>query len=286
MVANDNWLNGYLFANNLNSQHPAPPKDLFSAQSKEYASSRPTYPQALIEFIIGLVKDKQLAWDCATGNGQAAIMLAGHFNKVIASDISARQIENAIKKDNVEYRIFPAENTPLDDNSVDLITVAQALHWFDFDRFYYEAKRVLKLRKKEGNASGCGGVIAAWAYGLHTISPEIDKISYHLYEDILGDKYWPAERKYVEERYETIPFPFDPISSPERLQIHLEWTMPELIKYFRSWSSVQKFIEKNRLDPVNEVRDALEKAWGGKNHINEKKIVVWPLYVKVGTNPE
>lgn len=264
----------------LGSKGSSSAKDLFSAQSKEYASSRPTYPRALFEFIVGLVDEKTLAWDCATGNGQAALVLADYFKEVIASDISARQLENAQQKSNIKYQIFSAENTPLKDNSVDLITIAQALHWFDFDRFYSEARRVLRKRK-DGKIGEGGGIIAAWAYGLHTISPEVDKVTHQLYEDVLGDKYWPPERKYVEERYETIPFPFEQIPAPE-FQIQLSWNLSELVNYYRSWSSVQKFIEKNKYDPISEVSSSLEYGWGGKNKVDVKRKVVWPLYVKIG----
>ena len=269
------------FTDILGSQEPSPAKDLFSAQSKEYAGSRPTYPRALFEFIVGLVDEKNLAWDCATGNGQAALVLADYFKQVIASDISARQLENARQERNIKYQIFRAEDTPLKDNSVDLITIAQALHWFDFDRFYSEARRVLSRRKVGKTCEEGGGIIAAWAYGLHTISPEVDKVTHQLYEDILGDKYWPPERKYVEERYETIPFPFEQIPAPE-FQIELRWNLSELVNYYRSWSSVQKFIEKNKYDPVREVSSSLQNVWGGKSYVNEKREVVWPLYVKIG----
>jgi ubiquinone/menaquinone biosynthesis C-methylase UbiE len=264
----------------LGSQEPPPVKDLFSKQSKVYASSRPTYPRAIFEFIVGLVDERNLAWDCATGNGQAAVVLSDYFKQVVASDISTKQIENAERKSCINYLIFPAEKTPLEDNSVDLITVAQAVHWFDFDRFYNEAKRVLRRRDEDGKKSG-GGVIAAWSYGLHAISPEIDKVTHHLYEDVLGDKYWPKERKYVESRYETIRFPFEQIPAPH-FQIQLSWNMTELINYFYTWSSVQKFIEKNNYDPVSKIRGSLENAWGGKQHIYQKRSVVWPLYIKVG----
>jgi ubiquinone/menaquinone biosynthesis C-methylase UbiE len=269
------------FTDILGSQESSPAKDLFSAQSKEYAGSRPTYPRALFEFIVGLVDEKNLAWDCATGNGQAALVLADYFKRVIASDISARQLENARQERNIKYQIFRAEDTPLKDNSVDLITIAQALHWFDFDRFYSEARRVLSKRKVGKTCEGVRGIIAAWAYGLHTISPEVDKVTHQLYEDILGDKYCPPERKYVEERYETIPFPFEQIPAPE-FQIELRWNLSELVNYYRSWSSVQKFIEKNKYDPVSEVSSSLQNVWGGKNYVNEKRKVVWPLYVKIG----
>ncbi len=184
------------------------------------------------------------------------------------------------KKVNIKYQIFSVEDTPLKDNSIDLIAIAQALHWFDFDRFYSETRRVLR-KTKDGKTAVGGGIIAAWAYGLHTISPEVDKVTHQLYEDILGDEYWPPERKYVEERYEIIPFPFEQIPAPE-FQIQLSWNLLELVNYYRSWSSVQKFIEKNKYDPISEVSSSLEYRGGGKNKVDEKRKVVWPLYVKIG----
>jgi SAM-dependent methyltransferase len=242
-------------------------KDLFSKQSKKYAASRPTYPQPLFDFLAGIVDRKDLAWDCATGNGQAAVALSKYFRKVIASDISKKQIENAKRKSNIRYKVFPAEKATLEDGSVDLVTVAQALHWFNFEGFYKEAKRVLRK----------DGVIAAWAYGLHSISPGIDKVTHHLYEDILGE-YWPEERKYIENKYEDVPFPFKQIPSPQ-FQIKLDWNLSELVDYLRTWSSVQKFMEKNSCDPVKQILGDLEKAWGSQQR---KRQVVWPVYMKVG----
>ena len=160
-------------------------KDLFSSKSKEYASSRPKYPRSLFEFLVRLVPHRNLAWDCATGNGQAAVFLSEYFEQVIASDASNEQIVNAQPRNNIRYEVFPAERTNLADSSVDLITIAQALHWFDLDDFYKEAKRVLR-KHDNGSDGGNGGVIAAWAYGLHSVSAKIDTITHLLYEDILG----------------------------------------------------------------------------------------------------
>jgi len=151
-------------------------KDLFSSNSKEYASARPKYPRSLFEFLVGLVQQRNLAWDCATGNGQAAVVLSEYFEQVIASDASKEQIKNAQPRNNIRYEVFPAEGTNLADSSVDLITIAQALHWFDLDDFYKEAKRVLR---KDDNNNSYGGVIAAWAYGLHSVSVEIDNITHY-----------------------------------------------------------------------------------------------------------
>jgi SAM-dependent methyltransferase len=210
-------------------------------QSKEYAASRPTYPRALFEFLAGLVERRELAWDCATGNGQAAAILAGYFDSVVASDASKKQIENARAGPNVRFAVFPAEKPDLADASVDLITVAQALHWFRLDDFYREARRVARK----------GAVIAAWTYGLHSVSPEVDRVTHLFYKDIVGP-YWPLEVRYVENRYEGIPFPFPQVKTPS-FQIELEWDMKNLVGYFYSWSSTQKYIEENKSDPVEKV---------------------------------
>jgi ubiquinone/menaquinone biosynthesis C-methylase UbiE len=251
-------------------------KDLFSSNSKEYSSSRPKYPRSLFEFLVGLVQHRNLAWDCATGNGQAAVVLSEYFEQVIASDGSKEQIENAQPRNNIRYEVFPAERTSLADSSVDLITIAQALHWFDLDHFYKEAKRV--LRKDDSNDSD-GGVIAAWAYGLHSVSPEIDNITHLLYEDILGS-YWPKERKIVENKYQDIPFPFQKIDTPV-FQIELDWSLSELTGYLYTWSSVQKYIQKNNSDPVKQVYQGLAAAWGDKNTWYKRR-VIWPIYMRVG----
>jgi ubiquinone/menaquinone biosynthesis C-methylase UbiE len=205
-------------------------KDLFSNDSKGYAISRPKHPRSLFDFLVGLVRHRNLAWDCATGNGQAAAVLSEYFEHVIASDASKEQIENAEPRNNIRYEVFPAERTNIDDSRVDLITIAQALHWFNLDDFYKEAKRVLR---KDANDGGGGGVIAAWAYGLHSVSREIDKITQFLYEDVLGS-YWPKERKIVENRYQDISFPFEDIETPV-FQIELDWSLSELLGYLYTW---------------------------------------------------
>ena len=252
-------------------------KDLFSTNSKEYASSRPKYPRPLFEFLIALVKRRNLAWDCATGNGQAAVFLCEYFEQVVASDASKEQIENAQPKNNIRYEVFPAERANLADNSVDLITVAQALHWFDLDDFYKEAKRVLRKDSNDGGAGG--GVIAAWAYGLHSVSREVDGVTHSLYEDILGP-YWPKERKIVENRYKGIPFPFKKIDTPA-FRIEMDWNLSELIGYLYTWSRVQEFIKKNNSEPVKQVYDGLASAWGEKKNRHTRR-VVWPIYIRVG----
>ena len=261
---------------NLN---PSNFKDHFSNNSKQYASSRPKYPRSLFEFLIGLVSNRNIAWDCATGNGQAAVVLSEYFEQVIASDASKEQIENAESRKNIRYEVFPAERTNIADSSIDLITIAQALHWFNLDDFYKEAKRVLR-KESEASIRGGRGIIAAWAYGLHSISKEIDNITHSLYEDILGS-YWPKERKIVENKYQDIPFPFDEINAPAS-QIELDWDLSELLGYLYSWSSVQKYIQKNNSDPVKQVYDDLAAAWNREKNTWHKRKVIWPIYMRVG----
>lgn len=244
-------------------------KDLFSKQSKGYAISRPTYPKVLFDFIASLAQEKELAWDCATGTGQAAAFLGEYFDKVVASDASARQIENARARPNVRLAVFPAEKADLKDASVDIVTVAQALHWFRFDDFYREVRRVSKKN----------GVIAAWAYGHHSIGPHLDRVSQTFYKDAIA-KYWPAEVKYVENRYEDIPFPFDQIATPN-FQIELEWSLHDLVGYLHTFSSVQKYIKENKSDPMERLYPDLKEAWE-KDGTSERKKVTWPIYLKVG----
>lgn len=245
-------------------------KDLFSRQSKEYAASRPSYPRALFDFLAGLVQKKELAWDCATGNGQAAAFLGEYFERIIASDASVRQIENARAGKNVHFTVFPAERADIKDDSVDLVTVAQALHWFRFDGFFREVRRVSRK----------GGVIAAWAYGHYSISPEVDRVTQAFYKDIVG-KYWPAEIKYIENKYVDIPFPFAPIGAPD-FHIGLEWSLRDLVGYFYTWSSVQKYIEEHKSDPVEKLLyPSLKEAWS-RDGGSEMRKVTWPIYLKVG----
>ena len=174
-------------------------------------------------------------------------------------------------------RYFPQKGPILQIVALISISIAQALHWFDLDDFYKEAKRVLK-KNDNGSDGGSGGIIGTWAYGLHSVSAKIDPITHLLYEDILGP-YWPKERKIVENRYEGIPFPFQKIETPS-FQIELDWSLSQLIGYVYTWSSVQKFIEKNNSDPVKQIYDDLA-AWGEKQ-IWHKRRVVWPIYLKVG----
>jgi len=243
--------------------------DNFSSQSKQYSCSRPTYPESLFEFLFKVTPQNNLAWDCATGNGQAAIGLGKYFKKVIASDASKNQIQHAFKRKNIEYKIFQAENAELENDSVDIVTVAQAVHWFDFDKFYSNVKRV---GKKDG-------IIAVWSYDMHRISPQLDKITERL--DIEGEilgSYWDKEAKYVKEKYETIAFPFKEISVPV-FKTTLQWNLLQLWDYMKTWSSVKKYYSKNKLDPLDLIKPEIKALWA--NELDKKK-VTWYINIRAG----
>src|SRR3954469_4766386 len=224
-------------------------KDHFSEQAAEYAKFRPTYPVALFEYLASLVASRKLAWDCATGSGQAAIALARHFDLVIATDASAKQIRNAERAERVHYRVAPAESSGIESKSVDLVTVAQALHWFDLPKFYEEAKRVLKP----------DGVIAVWNYDFLQATPTVDAVVNRFYHDIVGP-FWPAERCVIEAGYATLPFPFRETEAPH-FRIEVRWTLSQLVGYLETWSATRRFIEANKLNPLTLIADELESAW-------------------------
>lgn len=241
-------------------------KDNFSKQAHLYSRFRPDYPQQLYDFLLDYLSDKKTAWDCGTGNGQVATKLSSYFEKVFATDASFGQIENATKKENIFYSIQKAEHTSFIKNQFDLITVAQAIHWFDFEKFYKEVNRTLKPR----------GIIAVFGYNLFKISKEIDEIIDHFYKNIIGP-YWDKERKYVDENYSTIPFPFEEIRSPKFYNKH-DWEFEHLIGYLNTWSSVQHFITRNQTNPVDQIIAPLKAAWGREL----RKEISFPVFMRVG----
>ena len=241
-------------------------KDNFSTRAAIYAKHRPTYPSALFEYIMSFVQNKKLAWDCGTGNGQSAIELSRYFENVFATDISSKQIEHAKKGNNIIYTLEPAEKTNLADNSTDLVTVSQALHWFKFDEFYVEVKRV----------STATGIIAAWTYSLLQVD-EITDALIHKYHFETLEAYWDEERKYVDDGYQSIPFPFKQISSPA-FQIEVNWGLEELEGYFNTWSALQKFIAANNYNPVPALIEKIKLNWPAA----EVKKIIFPIHLKLG----
>lgn len=245
--------------------------DYFSTQSKVYSQSRPRYPDDLFNYIIQLCKERKLAWDCATGNGQTAVSLAEHFEKVFATDLSQNQITNAFQKPNITYSIEKAEACSLDDNSVDLVTVSTAVHWFDIPAFYKEVNRVLKK----------DGILAIWSYGGSKASEEINSIVDPFAFEFLRS-YWPEETKMNWlDKYEHLSFPYPLLKAPKFNAI-AHYSYYEFENYLMSWSATQLYMKKNESNPVDTIRERLLNAWKDGN---SKKEIKWELYFKCGRKP-
>ncbi len=243
-------------------------KDHFSTQSEAYAQYRPHYPEALFSYLASLSTTHHTAWDCATGSGQAAIQLAPYFQNIIATDASEKQLSQAELCANVTYHKMSAEKTTFADQSIDLITVAQALHWFDLPAFYSEVQRVLKPE----------GLIAVWTYNFLSVTPEIDALLHFFYDKIIK-KYWSPERHFVEENYATLDFPFVEKEVPA-FAMRAEWNLKQLIGYLSTWSAVVAYEKEQLNNPLLLIFSDLEKEWGPIDQVHE---IIWPLTVKVGT---
>jgi SAM-dependent methyltransferase len=218
----------------------------------------------LFDWVAALAPRRGVAVDVATGNGQAAVALAPHFAKVIGVEPSAQQLANAMAAANVEYRQGSAEATGLDAGTADLITVAQAFHWFKHDAFFAEMRRLARP----------GGVLAIWCYGLTKITPEVDTVVYELYEDLLGT-YWEPERRMVEDGYRSIAVPFDEVGAPA-FEMRMAWTFERLLGYLGTWSPRSKYIERHGRDPVELVLGRLRAAWGDAG----ERTLIWPLSMR------
>lgn len=238
-------------------------KDHFSEQSAQYANYRPRYPAELFQILADQCQRRELAWDCATGSGQAAVALGEFFESVIATDASDTQIASAIPHANVSYRVATAEVSGLDDASVDLLTVGQALHWFDHERFFTEAGRVL----------ASGGVLAVWCYGLCHVNDACDGVVDELYTDI-ANEFWPPERRHIEERYAGITMPAAEIDVP-RVNMYADWTADDMLGYLRTWSACRRYRKAHDRDPVTLIAGKLQGAWG-----TDSRPVCWPLTLK------
>ena len=254
-------------------------KDHFSSASDRYAAFRPGYPAALFAWLAGLCPrsgtsprsgtgaERDTAWDCATGSGQAALGLAPNFRRVVATDASAEQIRHAEPHPRIDYWVAPAEAGGLADHSVDLVTVAQAAHWFDLPRFYAEVSRVLKP----------GGVIALWGYGRMVLPEEMDAPFRRFYAETVGP-YWPPERKLIDDAYRSLDFPFTKIESPD-FHIELEWTLHRLLDYLSTWSAVKRYQKLIGHDPLPALMAELEPGWGDPEAARKLQ---WPLFLRVG----
>lgn len=243
-----------------------PSKDNFSARADLYVKFRPRYPDELYNFLYGLVRGFDAAWDCGTGNGQVAARLSQKFHSVCATDISESQLAKAVKKENISYVLSRAEKTDFHDNSFDIITIGQAIHWFDFDAFYKEAKRVAK--------SGC--IIAAWGYNLHKISPQIDEVVFGFYKNVTRP-YWDMERVFVENDYRTIPFSFKEITTPS-FEIITPCNLQQLTGYINTWSGVQNYIKIKGCNPTEDLEKKLSRIWNNE----EIKEVQFSVFMRAG----
>jgi ubiquinone/menaquinone biosynthesis C-methylase UbiE len=226
-------------------------KDLYSRQAELYSKYRPTYPDALFAYIASLVKEKHIAWDCATGNGQAASGLAEYFDKVIATDASIKQLGYAVRLANVEYRHALAEKSGLEPASIDLITVATAIHWINTEKFYREVKRIIKP----------GGIFAVWTYSTtNELEKNVKKVLDE-YEKFLLP-YWDKGIAGV-WKFEDLYFPFDVMPSPAFF-IERNWKYDDFLNYLRTWSSTQNYIVQTGTDPTVIFRNRFKDAWGEK----------------------
>jgi SAM-dependent methyltransferase len=248
-------------------------QDHFSGHAATYREARPLYPDALFDWLATEARARILVWDAGCGNGQASVALAAHFARVFATDPSANQIESAEKRANIDYQVEPGERCTLPSASADLVTVAQALHWFDFGRFFAEARRVLKP----------GGLLAAWAYSDCRVTPAVDVLKDRVFVDLTGP-YWPPERAFVDAGYRTIPFPFGTDApfvevTPPAFVMRAEWDVWQFLAYLRSWSATQRYIKAKGADPVSLVERDLVAAWGDPETLRE---VRWEFHVRCG----
>lgn len=241
-------------------------KDHFSSRAGLYAQFRPHYPDELFDWIASLVARHDIVWDCAAGNGQASVGLAKYFDKVIATDASEKQIAMAEPHDRIEFRVARSDASGLPDHSMDMVTVAQAIHWFDHDSFYREVRRVLRPE----------GAIVIWGYADPIFKNHvIDKIV-HDYNRGTIEKYWMPERDLVLAGLKTIPFPFDEIEPP-RFEMKHDWTLEQFAGYMRTWSATANYAAAIGSDPVDPVEAALAPLWGSAT-----QEVTWPIYIRAG----
>ncbi|MBD2755945.1 class I SAM-dependent methyltransferase [Spirosoma validum] len=241
------------------------PLDRFSGHADLYAQYRIDYPADLYDFVLSFTQNRQSAWDCATGNGQVADTLAEFFGQVEATDISETQLARATQKPNIHYQISPAEQTPFADHTFDLITVAQAIHWFDVNAFHQEVRRVAKP----------GATLAEWGYGLVQLGPDLDPMMLDFYRNWIGP-YWDPQRKYIDDAYATLPFPFADVQRAE-FTIRRTWSLDRFLNYLRTWSAVRQYIHENEEDPTIRLREEFVQVWG-----DQERDMNFPVFLRVG----
>jgi SAM-dependent methyltransferase len=242
-------------------------RDHFSASSPDYARFRPRYPRPLLEWIASETPAHDRVWDCGTGSGQAAVGLATVFRSVVATDASVSQLASAERHPRVRYVCSAAEASGLASRSVDAVTVAQAVHWFDMPAFFREAARVARP----------GSLVAVWTYWELLISADIDARIRAFYNGVVGP-YWPPERKLIERQYQDVAMPFDPVTPPA-LAITVPMTLGDLSGYIGTWSATHRYREAQGTDPVPALIESLTPLWGDPA---EPKSTTWPLAIRAG----
>ena len=243
--------------------------DFFSEKADLYAAARPRYPQYLYEFLASLLNSRQRVWDCATGNGQAAIDLADYFSEVYATDVSVQQINHAMPKTNVDYSVQPAEETNFPDAYFDAVIVAQALHWFDLERFWLEVKRVLLKN----------GLFAAWGYDCFSISPEINRV---VEENIVSiiKPYFSSRIQLLYDGYCHVGFPFEPIQVP-LMEIEVAWNLSNFLDYIHTWSATRQCMQQQGMEFYETASSKLSSVWGDPQ---ARKKVTMKMHIIAGYN--
>ena len=226
--------------------------NLFDTKPEIYARSRPLYPDSLFEYLSSLCKEHQAAWDGACGNGQASVGLAQYFDVVQATDISKEQISNAIPNPKVKYSVQPSEHTNFLHDQFDLVCIAQALHWFNYDQFWPEVKRILKP----------GGIFTAWGYSWFSANNEIDDCINEKFLKII-EAWWAPQNKLLWDHYQNIPFPFEPLDSPE-INLSVEWDLDQLFAFLHSWSATRQRMEEKGTAFFLEAFDSVKALWGDR----------------------
>jgi len=244
-----------------------PIEDQFSKQAPTYARFRPHYPAELFAALAALTAAHSRAWDCATGNGQAAHGLLPYFAQILATDVSRDQLQHARPHAQIHYWVGQAEHMALPAQTLSLVTVAEAIHWFELDAFYAEVRRVLTP----------GGVLAAWGYHQAEITPELDRVLERFYREVLGP-YWSPQMQLLDDGYQTLPFPFDELAAPQAV-MEAEWTLADLLGFLESWSAVQKYVAAEARHPIAAIEADLTGLWGKPDRTRP---VRWPLFFRIG----